>query len=256
VTVSGVREQEFSLVDRPMAALGLPVMEHMVDEGLLDRIGASQLRMAKSLVASVAGVWTVESRAEGRAVFVDPVEGTRLQVREHASIDDTPYAAGYVALGRLIPFGDGTWLRSPGTFLMSYGKRSDELARKLAKGLSEQVHHMPVPGFLEGTAHTLASIRGLPRPVLPASSPDEAAEVGRDLLMMLREVGAARPADTSTPFALRAQPGRSEALEFDVDMVLGEYIQAIFEQSRKSRAVREAQRRNQRQSRKKGRGRR
>lgn len=251
----GVREQEFALVDRPLLGADAPAVEHMVDEGLLRRIGGRQMRMARGLIESVAGVWTVESRAGARAVFVDPLDGTRLEVREHATAGDNPYGAGFIALGRLIPFGDGTWLRSPGTYMMSYGKRSGELAGTLAEGLRQQVH-TPAPAFLEATVHTLTGVRGLPRPVLPAPSPDDAAEIGRELMLLLREVGAARPADPSSLGTMQPVPGQSEALEFKLDVVLAEYVQAVYEQSRKSRAVRDARRRHERKARKKGGGRR
>jgi hypothetical protein len=252
----GVREQEFSLVERPLRSLGVSVLEHLVEEELLLEIGPRQQHMAAQLLQSRTGVWTVEARADGRAVFVDPLEQTRYSVREHATLDDNAYGPGYVALGRLIPFGDGTWLRSPGTFLMSYGSRSAALARDLARGMEAQAERMPMEGILEGAAHTLAGVRGLPRAVPPAPTPDDAATLSRELTVLLREAGIAYPADPASSAAARLPHGtNTEVLEFEVDLVLGEYLHALFQQSKHSRFMREARRRRDRKARKKGKGR-
>lgn len=249
----GVREQEFSLVERPLRCLGVSAMRHLVEEGRLRRIGARQQHMAAQLLQSHAGVWTVDERADGRAVFTAAWDGTRYEVREHATPADNAYGPGFLALGRLIPFGDGTWLRSPGTFLMSYGGRSADVARDLARGLMAQVEHMPVEGVLEAAAHTLAGVRGLPRAVPPAPTPDAAADRARELTLLLRAEGIARPAGPGSEVAMRLRGDtETEVLEYDLDIMLGEYLHALFQQSQKSRVVRQVQRRRERQSRKKG----
>jgi hypothetical protein len=248
----GVREQEFSLVERPLRCLGVSAMEHLVEEGHLRSIGRRQRHMAAQLLQSHVGVWTVESRADGLAVFVAPLDGARYPVREHATPEDNPYGPGYLAMGRLIPFGDGTWLRSPGTFLMSHGKRSAALARDLAHGLLDQAAHMPLEAALEGVVYTLAGVRGLPRAVPPASTPDGAAALGQELTTLLRQAGIARPADPGSLIAQRLSTGmNAEVLEFELDLVLSEYVQAVLQQSQKSRAVRDARRRRKGAARKK-----
>jgi hypothetical protein len=252
---SGVREQEFALVDRPMCVVGASPVEHLVAEGLLRKIGPRQQHMAAQLVRSEAGVWTVESRAEHRAVYVSPLDGQRYEVREHAGTRDTGYRAGFLALGRLIPFGDGTWLRSPGTFLMDHGPRTASMAHTLADGLQNKRGSMPLVGALELAAHKLAGVRGVPRDPLPAPSPDEAADYARDISILLREAGLARVVDPTSVRAARlaAQHPNTEILEYQVDVVLAEYISALSQQGLKSRAVRDVKRRRARQARKKGR---
>lgn len=250
----GVREQEFSLVERPLRCMGVSAMEHLVGKALLRRIGPRQQHMAAQLLQSHAGVWMVESRADGAAVFRSPLNDTRYTVREHATLEDNPYGPGSVALGRLIPFGDGTWLRSPGMMMLSYGSRSTAVARDLARGMRVQAAHMPREAVVEGAAHTLAGVRGLPRDVPPAPTPDDAAALGRELVTLLREAGIARPAEPGSPAAARLSGGNgTEVLEFEMDLVLSEYLHAVMRQSQKSRAVREARRRKERQARKKGR---
>lgn len=253
----GVREQEFSLVERPLRCLGVSPMEHLVAEDLLSGIGPRQQHMAAQLLQSQAGIWTVKAREDERAVLLDALDGTPYEVREHATRGDNAYGPGYVGLGRLIPFGDGTWLRSPGMFMMSFGDRSAALARDLAGGLVAQAEHMPVEGVLEAAAHTLAGVRGLPRAVPPAPTPDDAASLGREITLLLREAGIIRPADPQSAAAIQLSGGRAgEVVEFDVDLVLGEYLHAVFQQSQNSRATREARRRRDRQARKKGKRRR
>lgn len=256
---SGVREQEFSLVDRGMCVLGAPVMDHLVEEGLLRGIGPRQQHMAAQLLQSQVGVWTVASRTEHEAVFVSPLDGTRYEVREHATAGDSGYGAGFIALGRLIPFGDGTWLRSPGTFLLSYGPHGAEMARSLAHGLRTQRGDLPEAAAVELAAHSLWGVRKLPRAVLPAPTPDDAAQRARLLSMLLREVGVARLVDPTSArgAALAAENPGTEILEYAVDAVLAEYMDALFQQSLKSKMVRDVKRGHARQARKKkGRGRR
>lgn len=253
----GVREQEFSLVERPLRCMGVSAMQYLVEEELLRGIGPRQQRMAAHLLQSHVGVWTVKAREDGRAVLLSALDGNPYEVREHATPKDNAYGPGYVALGRLIPFGDGTWLRSPGMFMMSFGDRSVALARDLARGMAAQAEHMPVEAILEAAAHTLAGVRGLPRAVPPAPTPDDAANLGREIIMLLREAGIARPADPGAAAGMRLSGGTgAEVLEYNLDLMLGEYLQAVFQQSLKSRAVRDARRRRDRQARKKGKRRR
>lgn len=250
----GVREQEFTLVDRPMCVLGDSPVAHMVNEGLLRGIGPRQQHMAAQLTQSEIGVWTVESRTEDRAVFVSPLDGARYEVREHAGIADTGYGPGFVALGRLIPFGDGTWLRSPGTFLVSYGKPGAAMAHTLADGLRTQRGDLPLSPAIEFAMHQLAGVRRLPRTVPPAPTPDDAAEDGRTVMMLLREAGIARLVDPASArvATLVAQSPGTDILEYNVDVVLAGYMDALFQQSLKSRAVRDARRRTRQPRKKKG----
>jgi hypothetical protein len=250
----GVREQEFSLVDRPLRCLDVSVMEHLVEEGLLRRIGPRQQHMAAQLLQSHTGVWTVEERTEGRAVLAAAWDDTRYEVREHAGTSDNPYRPGFLAVGTLIPFGDGTWLRSPGMFMTSFGKESRSVARKLIQDIASLSEQMPVAAVVEAAMHTFAGVRGLPRTVPPASTPDEAANMAREVTALLRASGIARPVKPGSAMALHLSSKHAgEVLEYDTDVPLGEYLQALFQQSMKSRAVREVRRRKERQARKKGR---
>ncbi|HEX8358476.1 MAG TPA: hypothetical protein VF613_00040 [Longimicrobium sp.] len=105
-----VREQEWSLVERPTAATGRSFVSKLVeDEEAMAALPPRQRHLARQLLHSVSETWQVRERTGDDAVFVSP-DGTEYPVREH----EAEYGAGAVATGRLIPLGDGTWLRSPG----------------------------------------------------------------------------------------------------------------------------------------------
>jgi hypothetical protein len=248
---AGVREQEFALVERPLRCMGLSPLGYLVAEGLLEDVGPRQRHMAEQLLHSVADVWLVQSRSGHDAVFVDPLDGTRYRVREHATTSDNSYGPGFLAVGRLIPFGNDGWLRSPGTFMLSFGDESVRVARSLAEHLRSQMVRMPAPAVLEALTHTLCGATGLPRDVPPAPTPDDAAGLARELTLMLQEAGVATPAGPDSPLAHRLAPGKTEVLQYEVDIVLAEFIDALYKQSQKSRLVRQAKRRLDRKARKK-----
>ncbi|HEX8695297.1 MAG TPA: hypothetical protein VF746_22995 [Longimicrobium sp.] len=242
-----VREQEFALVERPWVTLGVSPLEYMVEDGLLEGAGPRQRHLARQLLDSVVGVWNVERRGGADAVYRHPLEGTRYRVREHG---DTPYGAGDVALGRLIPFGDGTWLRSPGTVALKDPPAG--LPEKLAEGMEKAGSGMYPQAALEAMLHVARGIRDIPRPVRPDVTPDQAAELARELNDGLLEIGAARevdPAEVPAPLAVHPH---AVVVESSVDVVLGEYMAALFELSKKSRARRQALRRRARDAKKRG----
>jgi hypothetical protein len=106
------REQEWSLVERPTLDSGLSFVQELVDDGeFLAALPPRQRHLARQLLQSVPGVWEVRERTGEEALFVS-ADGTEYRVREHGEEDE--YGAGAVGIGRLIPFGDETWLRSPG----------------------------------------------------------------------------------------------------------------------------------------------
>lgn len=148
-----VREQEWSLVERATAATGLSFVAELVeDEDAVAALPPRQRHLARQLPHSVSGTWRVRERTGDDAVFVSS-DGTEYPVREH----EVEYAAGATAVGRLIPLGDGTWLRSPG------------------------MHIAPEP---EGIPAKLAVPRSLP----PARSASEARKVLADVASILPEV--------------------------------------------------------------------
>jgi hypothetical protein len=85
----GVREQEWSLVERSTLRLEAPVVAGYSD-------------------GSFAGVFTVHDRRESEITLEDVAGGHRYLVHEHNG--EIAYHPEYLALGRLIPFGPGRYL--------------------------------------------------------------------------------------------------------------------------------------------------
>jgi hypothetical protein len=246
-----VREQEFSLVERTYACLGESPLDRMVDDDLLAGAGPRQLHLARQMVESRAGIWMVERRIGADVVFRDPLDGARFPAREHA--EEHEYGAGTVALGRLIPFGDGTWLRSPGTLLIPGGQVDAGFAASLAKMVEMGSGQMYRQACVEAAIHTMRKVGSLPRTVRVPFSPDQAAHVLRDLSEGLRRAGAAEEVSPDQVPEARELAERADAvgttlLRFGMDVVLADYIGVLFPLSQKSRAVREAIRRQKREA--------
>ena len=245
----GVREQEFSLADREIIMLGETAMEHAVANGLLGDAGPKQRRMAAALPGSRCGAWEVVGRSGAWTQLRHPLGGEPLRMAEHAP--EIPYGAGDGLIGRLIPFGDGTWLRSPGAALMPGMPRG--LARKMAEGFEQASHELPVAVMVEGMLQTAFGVRGLPRDVRPRASPDEAAKILRELREAMTAAGVAeRVAREDAPPELADLP-ETEIYRYPVDEVLNDYVAALFPIAKKSRSMRETLRRRE-EARKRGGG--
>lgn len=238
----GVREQEFSLVERDIIMLGASAMEHVVAADLLDDAGPKQRRMAASLPGSRCGAWEVAHRSGAWVELRHPLGGAPLRVAEHA--EEIPYGAGDVVMGRLIPFGDGTWLRSPGAVLLPGMPRG--FAADFAGRIERMADEMPYQVVVEAALHAACGVRGLPRAVRPRASPNEAAEILRVLREALTAAGAAeRVAPEEAPPELAGVPD-TEIYRYAVDEVLNDYVGALLKVAKKSRPVREMLRRRER----------
>jgi hypothetical protein len=237
----GVREQEFALVDRPFLALDdRTAIEHLADTGELDGFPPKQRHLAEQLLESVVGVWEVVERHGADAVFRAPLDGKLYPVREHAP--DERYDVGMLALGRLIPFGDGTWLRSPGAVF--YPADSPRQARALAEALGPETGDLPDVAKVEMLISTLAAgarVR-LPREVRPAASAADAGEILEEMQELMLEAGLTREVtrDELPPDVDRsALPAEGPFFIHDVDMVVADWLTELGKLVRKGQARRE-----------------
>ncbi|HET7463288.1 MAG TPA: hypothetical protein VFJ82_18685 [Longimicrobium sp.] len=245
----GVREQEFSLVERELITLNASAVEHVAAQALLGDAGPKQRRMAAALPRSRCGVWEVTRRSDGWTELRHPLGGRLVRVADHAP--ELSYGAGDMMLGRLIPLDEGTWLRSPGAAVVPGLGRG--FARTLAEGLEDGSGNLSDQVLVEAAIQTALGVRGLPREVRPRASPDAAAEILRDLREALEAVGAAeRVAPGDVPPDLASIPD-TECYRFSVDIVLNDYIGALFPIARKSRTYREMLRRREREAKERGR---
>lgn len=235
----GVREQEFALVDRPFLALDdRTAVEYMADAGELDEFPRKQRHMARQLRESVVGVWEVREHEGERLVLASPLGGETLEVREHAP--GAAYAAGSIALGRLIPFGDGTWLRSPGMAFL--GGAPAGQARTMAAGLGEETGGLPDAVKLEAMLTTVVGRTPLPRTVPPGPGPAEAGEILESLreLLVDADLAVEVPRDELPPELDRSALPDGPIYSFAIDPVLGDWIAALSELAAKGASGRAA----------------
>lgn len=226
----GVREQEFALVDRPFVALdGMTVLEYLEDDELVE-LPRKQRHMARQLRESVVGVWEVREREGERLVLASPLDGETFEVKEHS--EDTAYAVGSIALGRLIPFGDG-WLRSPG--MVFARQAAPGQARSMADGLGEETGDLPPAIKLEAMITTLVSRTPLPRSVPPAPGRREAGVVLESVRQLLTDAGLAEEVapDELPPEVDRSAFPDAPIYALRVDPVLESWLTALTEQASK-----------------------
>ncbi|HEX2191095.1 MAG TPA: hypothetical protein VHG51_19460 [Longimicrobiaceae bacterium] len=226
----GVREQEFALVDRPFLGLNdLTALEWLEEDGDLEELPPKQQTMARGLIRSVVGVWEVRAREGEEATFASALDGATYRVCEHAP--DTHYGAGAVVLGRLIPRGDGSWLRSPGALVVP--ETDPGQVEALARVPGPETGELPDALKVEVMVTRLTSSTKVPRRVRPAPGKKVAAEVLQTLPALLLGAGIAREigVDELPPEVDRSQLPEGSFYDYEIDPVMAEWIGALSEQA-------------------------
>lgn len=201
-----IREQEYSLARRPTVALGGSVIGEIVADDVYAELCPRQHRVAESLVASFVGVFECVAHAGDRATLKTVRDEQTMVVHEYA--DPPSYAPGWVGLGRVLPFDDTSYVRSPGMvwtkppnagFAMLAAKTFDELCETLAPDLAIEAV----------IASVLFGVR-VPREVKAARSRAIARDILIDLIELL--IDAPEPDKTLEDYmdALTAQARAGE----------------------------------------------
>jgi hypothetical protein len=227
-----VREQEWSLVERETVTFDMPVMEALVHDERFAEIPARQQRLARALLASILDIFSVETVEQSHMTLRSVRGGRAHHVHEHN--EEAHMEPGYFVIGRLIPFENDLWLRSPGT--ISYAPRGVDEATVLADALTRMTSAMPLPIAIEALISTLVLGGKPPASPKPASSPAAAREVAQfmtdalDKLGLREEVTAEELPDDMA--ARLPRPG-SDIRYFDiaVDEALAEWIAALSAQA-------------------------
>jgi hypothetical protein len=230
---AGVREQEWSLVDRPRLASGLSFMEALVEDGVaMAALPPRQRHLARQLLESVPGIWQVRERNGQEATLVSIVDASEHPVLEHDDEQDG-YGAGAVVIGRLIPLGDGNWLRSPGAAVVP--APDPAWARSLADAVRSTAElELPPAIILEAVLTRIMTGERVPRTVPPARSASEARQTLASLAPLFTEAGIARPVDAAElPEELRSTLPDGPLLDYELDVVVAEWINALNRMSRK-----------------------
>jgi hypothetical protein len=178
-----VREQEYSLVDRPTIALGASVIEELADDETFAELFPRQHRMAASLVASVVGVFECVALDGNRATLRSIRDGSTYVVHEH--MEPVEYGMGWVGAGRLLPFEGALHLRSPG--MVFAPARDLELARAAANDVGALDATLPPALALEAFISAAMLGVNVPREMKPMRSKAEARELLSELQLMLAD---------------------------------------------------------------------
>jgi hypothetical protein len=225
----GVREQEWSFADRRTIALDAPIVQAIVDDAEGPPIPERQRRMAKHLMGSIPSVFLVDRQRWGVATFRDLATDRTFEVDDRGR--ELQYEAGYGGFGRLIPFEDGIWLRSPGMIL--FEPPSQEGLVEVARTIAEL--DMP-PAIAIEAAISAVVLRDpkVPRYVSPSRTRPEAelrlAIIGEELARrgilpsQLEMDGLPDPQDNFFSTPPITEPGEAH----EIDEVWAEYLVALI----------------------------
>jgi len=161
-----VREQEYSLAERPTVALGVSVMEQLaVDDGFAE-LFPRQHHLARSLTASLVGVFECVALDGARATLRSALDGQTYEVFEH--MIPVTYAVGWLCLGRLLPFDGTLCLRSPGMIFVK--PNGPTLALDAVRALERYDEVLPPALTLEAVIASVVFGLTVPRPTKPMRS--------------------------------------------------------------------------------------
>lgn len=236
-----VREQEWSLGERETLAFDAPAGRAVRDEAAVT-LPPRQRALAAALAASTCGVHVVRERRGAVTVLEPVIDGTHrapvIEMHEHNP--ELAYAAGFVALGRVIPDEAGRVLRSPGLAFVAPGDAA--FPHTVADAVARSSETMPRALVVEAVLSGLFGTRPLPRDVTPATSPRAARELLTALHDALEAAGRVERVPASAlPLRERAAlldavgDRASEELHFervDADDVVAEWMGALTALSR------------------------
>ena len=164
-----IREQEYSLADRPMAALGGPMVAQLISGDGFSELFPRQHRTAVGLGASFTDVFECLAIDGSRATLRSARHGGTYEVHEH--MDPIVYASGWIGFGRLLPFEGTLHLRSPGMIFVPPDK---ELVTAAVAALDRLSTALPPALALEATISSVVFGRDVPAKVKPAPSRSDA----------------------------------------------------------------------------------
>lgn len=229
------RRMEWALAERPVLALGEPILATLLasDEG--GRWPEARRTAARALLDSAAGAFQVLLRVDDEiAVVRSLLDGRELRIRD-------PYDEvhpGRVILGRALPLDAREHVFTLSTELVSVDAPAD--LRAVDADLRAFAAHLPRAAALEATiADGLFGAR-IPRIIPPAADAEDALarmEELRDVLLERRLAQTMPPIDI--PRVPRIPAGAaSELLAVPVDAVMRAWITALVQTSEERPAER------------------
>lgn len=218
-----LREQEWSIVDRPRDSDGKSFLASLCTEDELDVFGERQGRLARGLLHSIPGIFMVRERTADESVLEHLASRERYRIVEHNH--DVVYGPGYVSFGRIIPFEGGRWLRSPGMVFCD----ARHVRPAILEEVSQRVADSPTPALaVEASVTALVMRTETPRAVAPASSRAEARQLTDEIREALVRAGLARQVDASAvPPDERVERHDAEYWDYDIDDIFGAWVKAL-----------------------------
>lgn len=178
-----VREQEYSLADRPTVALGRSVIGDLAADEQFGELFPRQHRMAVALRASIVDVFECVAVDGNRVTLRSIRDGSTYVVYEH--LEPVQYSTGWVGAGRLLPFDGALHLRSPG---MLFARADDlDLVRAAANDMGALERVLPPALALEAFISAAMLGVNVPRATKPMRSRADARQLLSELQTMLAD---------------------------------------------------------------------
>jgi hypothetical protein len=226
-----VREQEWSLVDRPALATGVPVIAAFRTRPEFEMVAPRQQVLARMLDRSFVGVFVFRGEEEDVPVWESLTDGKRFRVYEHDPHE--AYTIGAIGVGRLIPWEGHVHLRSPGMVIVP--DPDPEFVSRFA-GAMRRVDEadMPPAIALEALLSVVAMGAKVPRRLKPAANRAEAKELIDQIPGLLEEYDLAEQAEDvepeEVPDELRAVAERGDhvkVMRYRVDQAMGDWMREL-----------------------------
>ena len=167
-----VREQEYSLADRPTISLGTSVMSEIAADDSFAELFPRQHRLAGALAASFVDIFECVALHGSRSTLRSLRDGRTYEVHEHT--DPVEYDIGWIAAGRLLPFDGELHLRSPSMIFVQL--ENPEVVGPAVAALDTVGVTLPPALALERCIASVLLNVSVPRTVKPARSRAEARE--------------------------------------------------------------------------------
>ena len=227
---SSWREQEWSLVTRDTILDEDTVLVSLMNEPEFADVPPRQQQLANALQRSVVDAFEITAIDGSLMSARSCRDATEYRVHEH-NPEATPLT-GMVLLGRLIPFEDELWLRSPGAVMMLPADQSQIAA--VGEALADAAERMPTPIAVEALIANAVYGATVPVEIKPVSSAKAARELFDEMVADLVELDLVvrTPAIDAPPELARlATSPDHEVVRFAVDDVMGEWLSALAAQA-------------------------
>jgi hypothetical protein len=223
-----IRQREWSLIDRKSFALDYTVLEMCHETRFLGIFSPKARRMAESARRSRLGVFVARERSGADVMLEDVGEHERMMLRDHDPA--RPTEPGTLILGRLYPWDDERYLRSPGAFVLE-GKSvppPEKFVEWAGILLRERV---PLAVALESVVTSIRDRKfAAPRDVAPAGSREEARKTLDALRAAMERTGMFTNPDSDGALWLESTGEKAHWTIFgwEADLAMANWVEDLM----------------------------